>query len=1134
MMQRCSQLILMAAVAAGTAYPQASIATLPSGQGPYAAAVNPVTNRIYIANYTGNSVTVIDGSNHTTATVSAGIAPASVAVNPATNKIYVANFIGATLTVIDGATNGASTIGVGTGASTVAVNPVTNKIYVANSVSGTVTVIDGATHSTSTIGGLFSPWSVAVNPVTNKIYVTGDGPGNLTVIDGATNAVTTVTGVGRSRFAAVNPATGKVYAAVSAPNGVTVVDGATLGKIFIPMASAPNSIAVNSLTDKIYAAGGASSIAAIDGATNVVTALTTPNGASNVAVNAAANKVYVSGSNGFTAIDGASYAMTAVPTGSSIQGAAVNPVTNRIYGFSTNGNAVAVIDGASNDVATIAAGAVSYPEAIAMNPVTNKIYAANPYADTVTVIDGATGGVNATVPVGRFPRALAVNPATNKIYVAHSGDGSVAGGGVTEIDGATNAAKLIPGTGGGPVAVAVNPVTNRIYVANTFSNEAMTIDGATGAVKKAAAGSAPNGVAVNPVTNRIYVTNLYSDNVTVLDGLTNATLTVPAGLAPLAVAVNPVTNRIYVANGGRSQGGSVTVIDGATNAAVNLAVSSNPYSLAVNPVTNRIYVGKYSTGDVTVIDGATNAAATVMAQTGGFSIAVNPVTNKVYVPNYYGAGSVTVIDGLTNQTSLVGVGTGPSTVTVNPVTGRIYVGNATNVTEIAERRTPANPPVTMILPEPSGPGVRKTFTFAPANGAGGAAANAVYFQLDSWGNAWTQASRSGSAFSATLNGLLPGFHILYAYATDGQEATSTQPSSPVVGGIQAYGFLVTPVFGGVDAVTQGGWNGQYGGDGYFIANGASGSPPYASYNVAGAIPYTWGGQTSDPRAPQNGPAAGSNRIASAFTQYLGQPFQIHLNFAGGGPRPVALYLLDWDNAGRVQTITIRDASTNAPIDERTFSNFRDGLYALWNLQGNVILTIAPAPWTTAAVSGVFFGAAPPPSSNGSPGAPNAAAYAGLDPTTQGKWTGKFGTSGYRIANGGGSDPAYATAGVTGDFTYTWAAQTTDVRALQTSPGSPVGIASAYTQYGNGSFKIGVHVNDGQAHKVSLYLLDWDNASRSQTIEVRDANTNVLLDSRSFTGFQGGQYASWTVKGSVEFIVKGTGGTSPAVSGLFFD
>ena len=53
-------------------------------------AVNPVTNKIYVANDGSSNVTVIDGATNSTTTVAAGN-PYAVAVNPVTNKIYVAN-----------------------------------------------------------------------------------------------------------------------------------------------------------------------------------------------------------------------------------------------------------------------------------------------------------------------------------------------------------------------------------------------------------------------------------------------------------------------------------------------------------------------------------------------------------------------------------------------------------------------------------------------------------------------------------------------------------------------------------------------------------------------------------------------------------------------------------------------------------------------------------------------------------------------------------------------------------------------------------------------------------------------------------------------------------------------------------
>jgi YVTN family beta-propeller protein len=67
--------------------------------------VNPVTNEIYVANYSGESVTVIDGAIDSSMSVATGAHPSSVAINPVTNKIYIANQSSSNMTVIDGVSN---------------------------------------------------------------------------------------------------------------------------------------------------------------------------------------------------------------------------------------------------------------------------------------------------------------------------------------------------------------------------------------------------------------------------------------------------------------------------------------------------------------------------------------------------------------------------------------------------------------------------------------------------------------------------------------------------------------------------------------------------------------------------------------------------------------------------------------------------------------------------------------------------------------------------------------------------------------------------------------------------------------------------------------------------------------------
>jgi YVTN family beta-propeller protein len=640
-------------------------ATVVTGTNPYAVAVNPTTNKIYVANYGSASVTVVDGATNTTVVVATGTNPYAVAVNPVTNKIYVANYGSANVTVIDGATNTTTAVAAGTGPYAVAVNPVTNRIYVANYWSNNVTVIDGATNATATVAAGVNPYAVAVNPITNKIYVANYGSNSVTVIDGATNAITTV-GVGSVPWGvAVNPVTNKIYVVNSQSNNVTVMDGATNGTTTVAVGARPYSVAVNPVTNKIYVANANSAnVTVINGATNDTATVAAGTWPYAIAVNPVTNKIYVASYNSsanVTVIDGATNVTSTMVAGTDPRAVAVNPVTNKIYVPNYYGANLTVIDGCSNKPVNVAAG--TGPVFAAVNPVSNKIYVVNQGSNNVTVVDGVTNGT-ATVAVGTGPQFAVVNPVTNKIYVTNNASKNV-----TIIDGTNNSTTSVA-VDSAPGGAACNLVTNKIYVANNGSNTVTVINGNTNSTATVAVGTNPYGVAVNPVTNKIYVANQGSANVTVIDGATNGTTTVATGTTPAGIAVNPVTNKVYVSNYGSN---NLSVIDGATNTVTaTVATGSGPSSVAVNPVTNKIYVNNFWSANVTVINGATNTATAVGTGDRPHGVAVNPVTNKIYVDNWGSPYTVTIIDGATNTTTSVAAATQPCGIAVNPVTNKVY------------------------------------------------------------------------------------------------------------------------------------------------------------------------------------------------------------------------------------------------------------------------------------------------------------------------------------------------------------------------------------------------------------------------------------------------------------------------------
>ncbi len=787
-------LSLLLFIAAVPAQAERKVETLPAGSAPHAVVVNPKTNKTYVVNSSG-SVTIVDGATDSTTTVAVGTLPKDAAVNPATNKIYVTNNGSNNVTVIDGATNATTTVATGGGAYGVAVNPVTNKIYVANYTDGTVSVIDGTTNSTATVAAGAGAYAVAVNPVTNKIYVTNSSAATVTVIDGATNSPTTVN-VGSNPLAvAANPVTNKIYVANLGSNNVTVIDGATNSTTPITLSAAPRAVAVNPVTNRIYVVTS-HTLAVIDGASNVAAEqpATGPDLVADpeaVALNPITNRVYVSNTTGSVTVFEADSNLGGLNIDPGLGPIAVNPVTNRVFVANVDHDNVTVIDGSSYDYAPVVVG--SEPQHVAVNPVTNKIYVTNYSGNSVTVIDG-TDNFTATIPSAGNPSAVAINPVTNRIYVAN-----INGASVTVIDGTNDTVLDEVLTGDFPGAIAVNPVTNRIYVA-TESGTVTVIDGDTDFSTQVAAGANMRAVGANAVTNKIYVVNYGSAFVTVIDGASNTAINIPSQTGGYAVGVNSVTNRIYVANYTHN---NALVIDGATNFATTVNTGASPQSVAVNPISNKIYIGNIDSNDVTVIDGATNSTTTVpLGPVSPYSVAVNPVTNKIYVSVIDCC--VLEIDGAsTTPPDGLSIGSDSSSVTVNPITNVVYSVrvNADAVNAIVEQNVQPSPLVTTIDPLPDNQTDNPTpaFDFSATSSYFPIAApvDSLLFQFDTWQGKWQAAQPTGFGFfSGTPTApLAAGPHILYAYATDGSQATSIMggfSSSPIIGAINAYYFIVKP------------------------------------------------------------------------------------------------------------------------------------------------------------------------------------------------------------------------------------------------------------------------------------------------------------------------------------------------------
>lgn len=241
--------------------------------GPGGVAYNPVTDRVYVSHFgkqlapsgTG-TVKVYDGTSLALlATLSAGgYGGVGVAVDPVLNKVVVANSGSDNIAIIDGATNVVTNLTVGDYPFGVAINKVTHKAYVTNYAGASVSVINLNTNTVSStlvdcgptfdardachIGG---PIGVGVNETLNQVWIAQNGMRRLSRIDGSTDTLCASTlpvnnpcyipfpapnqeGQGPA-FLTVDSANNRVIASNYRARQIVIYDGATranLGEVY--------------------------------------------------------------------------------------------------------------------------------------------------------------------------------------------------------------------------------------------------------------------------------------------------------------------------------------------------------------------------------------------------------------------------------------------------------------------------------------------------------------------------------------------------------------------------------------------------------------------------------------------------------------------------------------------------------------------------------------------------------------------------------------------------------------------------------------------------------------------------------------------------------------------------------------
>jgi len=250
------------------------------GNSPDAIGVDSMTGRVFVANQTDNSVSVLDAASGTVVTtVRVGPYPNAIGVDDVTGRVFVVGVgsingdmgVKGSVSVLDARTGTVlRTLPLGNTSTEVAVDARTGRVFVTNQGSNTVSVLDartGALVRTVAVGS--TPYYLAVDAGAGRVLVADTGDNKVYVLDAATGAVLHATDLGDIPGpVAVDATAHRAYVGFSLSSSIRVLDtrtGRAMGSLNV---ATPQTILADGPARRVYvfghAAGSGGTVAVID------------------------------------------------------------------------------------------------------------------------------------------------------------------------------------------------------------------------------------------------------------------------------------------------------------------------------------------------------------------------------------------------------------------------------------------------------------------------------------------------------------------------------------------------------------------------------------------------------------------------------------------------------------------------------------------------------------------------------------------------------------------------------------------------------------------------------------------------------------------------------------------------------
>ncbi|HEX7860555.1 MAG TPA: fibronectin type III domain-containing protein [Verrucomicrobiae bacterium] len=361
------------------------------------------------------------------------------------------------------------------------------------------------------------------------------------------------------------------------------------------------------------------------------------------------------------------------------------------------------------------------------------------------------------------------------------------------------------------------------------------------------------------------------------------------------------------------------------------------------------------------------------------------------------------------------------------------------------------------------------------------------------------------------------FYKVQAFNSAGNSPDSQELRVVTPGNQPPISVTTTAEFVANDDLNQGFWRGNYGKDGAASTPGYFYFPGYVQITAKWNYGLLWANSTTDARALQK--YWTTDHFAGAW--YNTNAFEYYLKFTNTAIHQVSFYFVDFDRQGRDQLLEIRNLDTGKRLGMERISNFEEGRWSTWNLQGNIAIRVSRLAGPNAVLSAMFFDPVRQATAN----------FADIDPTTSGSWINNYGSQGgFASVSGQLTAPTFVQL-TNANPALTWSASTTDARALQKTTGSDR-FAGAWNSANQLTFDL--NFTDAVAHQVSFYFLDFDRAGREQDLEILDLSSGNRLVSAVISDFGNGVYYSYNLKGKVRIKITKAAGPNAVLSAMFFD